>query len=138
MENKNKEKGFTFYTILFILTILIMCIPIEAAILKTMKNHSYYQEISIQQFFFFLQQEVIQASELFVHSDGRITLRAKEDLITIELYGDNIRRQVNGQGHEIYLRKIKEIQFAEEASGFIVTITDKKGYIYEKKINFYP
>jgi competence protein ComGF len=138
MERRNKEKGFTFYTLLFILTILIMCIPVQAAILKSLRDHTHYQEISTQQFFFFLQQEVIQASAITVQPTGRIVLNLENDLITFEKYGENIRRQVNRQGHEIYLRNVTALHFIEEPDGFRISITDHKGESYEKKIHLYP
>ncbi|WP_042145917.1 competence type IV pilus minor pilin ComGF [Paucisalibacillus sp. EB02] len=138
MDYQKNEQGFTFYTLLFALTILIMCIPLYGAILKTLKENSSYNEISIQQVFHFIQQDVIKAINYRAES-GKIYLNLYNgETVTIEQYGNLIRRQVDGQGHEIYLRNIQDFQVQTLEYGFNVYITSSEGEQYEKTITFYP
>jgi competence protein ComGF len=138
MEFQKNEHGFTFYTVLFSLAVIIMCIPLYGAILKSIKDHSYYDEISIQQVFYFIQQDVIQAINYRVDNEKIYLTLIDGDTVTIEQYGPVVRRQVNGQGHEIYLRDIQDFKVQSLDYGFSLSITSSKGEYYEKTITFYP
>jgi competence protein ComGF len=138
MEFQKNEHGFTFYSLLFTLAVIIMCIPLYGAIIKTIKDNSYYDEISIQQVFYFIQQDVIQAINYHVE-DKKIYLTLIDgDTVTIEQYGDVVRRQVDGKGHEIYLRDIQDFHVRSLDYGFKLSITSFEGEHYEKTITFYP
>ncbi|MBC5637203.1 ComGF family competence protein [Ornithinibacillus sp. BX22] len=139
MALKNSEKGFTLLNQLFSLLILIICIPIQGAILNTLHHqNTYYEELSIQQFFNFIQREVNQSIACTTHSNKIVLHLYNDDVVTIELYRQLVRRQLNGKGHEIYLRDIESFQISSLPFGFTIHVTSLKGDHYEKTIGFCP
>lgn len=138
MEYKSFENGFTLLNQLFILTAFMITIPIMAAIYNSLKQESYYDELSIQQFFNLLQQEVNQALTFRTTPEKVFLTYNNEDEIVFEKYGDVIRRQVNGKGHEIYLRDVTLFQVSSLHHGINVIVNTKKEDQYERTIVFYP
>lgn len=139
MALKNNEKGFTLLNQLFSLLILMICIPIQGAILNTLHHqNSYYEELSIQQFFNFIQKEVNQSIAFTTSSDKIVLHLFNDDVVTIELYRQLVRRQLNGKGHEIYLRDIESFQIRSLPFGFTIHVTSLKGDHYEKTIESSP
>ncbi|WP_176555818.1 competence type IV pilus minor pilin ComGF [Virgibacillus ndiopensis] len=134
--NKN-EQGFTFITLLVTITIFFMTLPFVGYIPKTITYSSNYDEISVLQFFNFLRDDVIKATDFTIDSN-RINLNMKDGtVVSFEQYGDIIRRQVDGQGHEIYLHDIKNFELKPLPYGIHLTITSIQGDNYEKSIIFY-
>lgn len=134
----NKESGFSLYHVLFVLGVLIICISLQAAILKTLQAPFTYDSISTQQFFYFIQRDVIEASDITMKNHQLMLHSLNGDKITYEQYGSLVRRQVNNQGHEIYLRDISNLSISPLPYGFVIRITTQKGGSYEKKIRYYP
>ncbi|WLV23555.1 ComGF family competence protein [Aciduricibacillus chroicocephali] len=134
------EHGFTFISLLLGLTFLAIAFPLLAHTLKTAKHDSYYEELSIQQFFSVLRIELAQASNVHIDSDKRkISYKLPDDSETagvamIGQYEDLIRRQVDNLGHEIYLRGIQTVQFERLSYGLKVLIVGKGGEDYSKVI----
>ncbi|WP_051681519.1 ComGF family competence protein [Virgibacillus alimentarius] len=134
------ERGFTFLSMLFTITVLLITIPLLAYIISSANYSSNHNEIAVHQFFHFLQNDVIHAASCHV-SNNTVELVLEEDeefvIASIEMYKDLIRRQVDGKGHEIYLRDIREFNLKSLPYGFKVTIVDLQGERYEKTISFY-
>ncbi|MGY0692927.1 competence type IV pilus minor pilin ComGF [Virgibacillus sp. FSP13] len=131
------EHGFTFLTLLLTVTILFMTLPFISYLIKSATYSTNYQEESIQQFLYFLRDDVIKATDYAVTPEA-IKLRINdEQTVTIEQYGTLIRRQVNGQGHEIYLRDVEEVLFTSLPYGIHAKITSIQGETYEKQIILY-
>ncbi len=110
-----------------------------STLIQASKIPSYEQELAVQQFFSFLQDDVKNATSYRLKESGSVI---KLDLIdgfvtTIEKYDNLIRRRVNGAGHEIYLRNIKKLQFAPAEHGFTIIVILGEGEIYEKNIIWY-
>ncbi|GAB3052024.1 hypothetical protein GCM10027286_14120 [Virgibacillus ainsalahensis] len=94
-------------------------------------------ELSIQQFFLFLRNDVINAREYDIEPTVLHLVQNDGTTAKIEKYGSHIRRQVDGKGHEIYIRDIKEVEFIPHPYGIHAFITSVEGETYEKKIIFY-
>jgi competence protein ComGF len=135
---KTNENGFTLYTTLIAITIIAICITLQLAILRALHQNTYYDQISIQQFFNLIQREVIEANGYSVGKDIINLELENGEIATIEQYGTLIRRQVNHVGHEIYLRDIKSFAVYSLLNGFKIHIQTKKGDSYEKIIVYYP
>lgn len=89
----------------------------------------------------FLQQillEMREGTNLKVEPK-RISFTAKSgEIIEYEKYGQIIRRQVNGKGHIICLRNIKDIVFKPIYGGVSLNATSITGSEYHSKLrNFY-
>jgi competence protein ComGF len=137
MDYRRNEKGFTFYTLLWMLVVLMICLPIQGVIFKTLRNNSYYDEISIQQVYYFIQEEVIKAETYKIDKDKILLTLNTSEIVTIEQYKDLIRRRVDGKGHEIFIRDIRDFRVESLEFGFKIFITSSKGDKHEKIITFY-
>lgn len=78
-------------------------------------------------------------SNSFIIEDQSISLEALDGTtVTYEKYQTLIRRQVNGTGHEVFIRDIKTLSFEKISYGIKARITTMNGEVYEKNLNFYP
>lgn len=140
---RKNEQGFTFFSMLLTMTILFITLPLLAYLLQTANYSSNYNEISTQHFFSFLQNDVIHANDYTVKDDTiELTVQEKcekEDAViaTFEQYGKLIRRQVDGSGHEFYLRDVEDFTVKLLSYGMHVNILTLQGEHYEKTIVFY-
>ncbi|WP_188453664.1 ComGF family competence protein [Virgibacillus oceani] len=131
------EKGFTFITLLVTITLFFMTLPFIGYISKTVTYSSNYDEISTLQFFHFIRDDVMKATNFYVDAKG-LKLNMKDGtVVSFEQYNNTVRRQVDGQGHEIYLRNVKQFELKPLPFGIHLTITSIQGEIYEKSIIFY-
>lgn len=131
------ELGFTFVSMLLMLTILALSLPFLVYVTKSASYSTNYDEIAINQFFQFLRDDVIEATEYQISETALILMIDDRTTVTIEKYQDLIRRQVNKQGHEIYLRNVKDLSFTSHDFGIRATVTSLQGEKYEKTIVFY-
>lgn len=137
MAIRNRERGFTFLSTLFAITILFLTLPLLPSLLNTMQFSSSYNELATQAFFQYLRDDTIRATDYKVKTEV-VTLSLRDGKqATIEQYKDQIRRRVDGGGHEIYLRNIKDVKFYSLPFGFRVKITTDSGEKFEKTIVFY-
>jgi competence protein ComGF len=134
-----REKGFTFLQLLIAITFLSVSLPFLGYLLNAAAYHNNYNEISVQQFFQYIRNDVIHSTGYQISSNPPQIILELEDGKTamIEPYQDLIRRHVDGRGHEVYLRDVKEIQLDNLDYGFRLQITTSKGEEYEKSFVFY-
>ncbi|WP_162986426.1 competence type IV pilus minor pilin ComGF [Virgibacillus sp. Bac332] len=104
--------------------------------LKSISNQSDIHELSIQQFFQHLRNEVMQATDFRIVAN-KLLLESNGATVSFELYQELIRRQVNGLGHEIYVRGVKDFSLAPLSYGFQIIITSTEGDTFEKDIILY-
>ncbi|MUK87134.1 hypothetical protein GMD78_01810 [Ornithinibacillus sp. L9] len=135
---RNNEKGFTMYSMLFILLLISIITPLLAYLVKTIDYESDYEEVSIQQFFHIIQNEMIKAVNVEEVTTESITLLMPTgEIASIKKYNDLIRRQVNNQGHEVYVRNIKQINFKQLHYGIEIKLTTMHGDQYKKELIIY-
>lgn len=136
-ESLKNELGFTYVSMLLALTIIAITLPFFGYLLQiTNQLNSSYDELSAQQFFQFLRDEVISSEDLIIENN-RIILIQGDFEVTIEQYGNLIRRQVSRQGHEILLRDVKDLIIDPNPYGIKITINSIEGETYGKTIVFY-
>lgn len=132
------EQGFTFVSILFSISIIAITLPFTGYLIHSITgSSSHYEEVSTQQFFHFLRDDVIKATSFAIGSSSLTLTIDDETTATIEMYGEHIRRRTNRGGHEIYLRDVEDITFTELPYGIHATVTSMQGEHYEKTIIFY-
>lgn len=130
------EQGFTFISMIMTLTVIMVTLPILVHILKLMAYTSNYDELSIQQFTYFLRDEVNQSIDFDVNNNVLYLDSADGRKVTFKKYDDQITRQVNNKGYDVFARNISDIVFTKLTYGVHVKITSLKGAIYEKQIVF--
>src|SRR5699024_3004794 len=139
MAHRKNEQGFTFFSMLVTITIWFTTLPLLGYLLKSVNYSSNYDDVPVQQFFHFLQNDVTNSFDYDVRDDT-ITLHIpgeEEAIASIRQYKQLVRRQVDGKGHEIYLQDIKDFTITSLAYGFHVSILSLQGEHYEKTIVFY-
>jgi competence protein ComGF len=131
------EKGFSFISMFFALTIISMTLPIFAYLLQSTTHlSSNYNELSTQQFFQFIRDEVIHSNDIQL-SENKLKLTQQDSEILIEHYGTLIRRQVDKKGHEILLQDIDQFSIESTSYGIRLKLKNTLGDSYEKVIVFY-
>lgn len=83
-----------------------------------------------------MQDELIMAEHYEVDRHV-VSFSANNQTVTIDKFGTNIRRQVRGTGHEIFLRDIKELTFNPMSYGIRIQVITLEGGVYEKTIRYY-
>src|SRR5690625_2999072 len=132
----NNNKGFTFISVMFTLFIILITLPFVGYLLKNSSNTEQFEDISVQQFFIFIRNEIIYAKDTYVE-DNKLVLKTKdEEIAKMEQYKNTIRRQMKGR-HEIYLRDVHEFILEPMTYGVKVTVTTESGGTYEKRFAFY-
>lgn len=137
LEKRNNERGFTFLSLLVALSILALTLPLAGHLLQAASFTDQQEEFTIRQFFLFLRDDMISARDYQVSPHGVELELDNGEIATIEKYGLHIRRQVGGEGHEVYLRDIRDVYFSPHPFGISVSITSSEGEQYEKTIVFY-
>lgn len=133
---RNKQ-GFTFIHTLAALSILFITLPFIGYLLKAAEYETNYEFLSTQQFFRYMQDEMLEATNVAVTVDTANLSMPNGDLVAYEKYGSQIRRRVNKQGHEVYLRDIRTVKFSQKKQGVLVKIETAGGHVYEKTIFLY-
>src|SRR5699024_1855252 len=130
---KRGEAGFSFVSTLLSLIIMLITLPILAYFLAHTGVAHHEKQITVEQFFSFIQYEKDAAISVttdpthiyFQLSDGKTTI--------IEQYNQSIRRKVDAKGHEIYIRDIDNFGIRAWEHGFTIHLTLLNGDNYEKK-----
>lgn len=137
MDYHRNEKGFTFISMLFTFSILIITLPLLSYLVKSAIYSTSIDDHSVNKFFHFLRDELILSTEYNI-ANNEITFTSHENKgIVIKQYNDLIHRQVRGRGHEVYLRDIETFTVIPLSYGFIAKVTTTEGNQYEKTIVFY-
>lgn len=130
------QKGFTFLSMLTTMTVIMISLPLLINILNLTNHSSNYDELSIQQFTYFLRDEAGMATSFDVKGNILHLTSMDGDDITFKKYDDQIIRQVNKRGYDVFLRDISSVSFVKLNYGIRLVITSLKGAIYEKTIAF--
>lgn len=136
---KGNEKGFTlmealvsFSVVLIITAFLPILFQTIYTLLKEEKGiHPLELEVFTQQ-----AKMEIRTAKSVTTTDKVLTIRnGNNQSITFEKYQGNIRRRVNGTGHEIMLQNVKDVVFVQTRNGAILFITGDEEDFYEIPIH---
>src|SRR5699024_10520471 len=106
-------------------------------ILNSLSYTSHYESLSVNQFYLFLRDELIQSPNIEVNPQSISYELENGDIATCAQYKDLVRRQVEYKGHEIYLRDVDQISFKKVTNGIQTTINLFHGQIYEYILFFF-
>jgi competence protein ComGF len=131
--------GFTLVEALIALTVFMTCaasFPLlyDAAyrVVETSKSEKNTEwEIFIVQ----LRNELHQSSNWYV-SAGKLNYGVNGSITSISQYEDKLRRQINGEGHEVMLQNVKKAAFALEGGKLYIHVTFQNGE--EEGTSLYP
>lgn len=133
---KNNELGFTLLSTLLAITIIALTLPLLSPLVKSISYQTTYHLTSTEHFFFFIYQKKLR-SKRFYSKNNKLYFENENNLVVIEQFGSVIRRRVNRQGHEIYLRDVDKFSTTQFDHYITVDVQLKSGETYEKTlINF--
>jgi competence protein ComGF len=78
-----------------------------------------------------ITSEVREAREMEIKQSTIYLYKFNGEKVSFEKYGNLIRRRVNGQGHEILLQSISDVQYKLEHDGILIKVMTEQGKEYE-------
>jgi len=131
MDYLHNNSGFTLINSLLRIAMLMLSLPILVTLLAKVSVNDSSESLQIQQLFYLIQQEINDAENMYT-AQNRLYLKTRtNEIVSIELYGQTIRRRVDQSGHEIYARNILNVQFVELSYGIQMSVQTNKGETYE-------
>lgn len=137
MEWRNNELGITLISHLLRLVIILITLPIIVFSINNIKVLPLSESLKVQQFFFILQLEAYTAKNVYTSNNQLFFTLSTGETAQFHNYQDVIRRQVQGRGHEIYLRDVKSLMTTELPYGVHVQVTTLKGDTYERTLVYF-
>lgn len=125
------ELGFTLIASLLRMVIISITLPLLILMIAKFKVNANIESMSVQQFYFMLQNE-INLVEGVSYDRDKLYLHEAEHTVLIERYGQFLRRRVNNEGHEIYYRGIEKFSVDNHPFGIKVHLTTNTGDNYER------
>lgn len=113
-----------------------MFLPFLVQLMSASSYETNYDELSIQQFFLFLRDELFIASDYKVNSGELIIDLPEGRQAYFVQMGSNVVRRVSG-GFDVFLREVEHIQFTKWTGGVQVSVTSLQGDQYEKIFRVY-
>lgn len=114
--------------------IIVSIVPLFIVVFGNDNDERIYEQ-EVELFFQQLARELKKAKTVFVEEDKIHFSTMEGELVTIEKYGDKVRRQVFQSGHEVMLQKIKDMTVRYVKNGVVVIIADVNGKVYERRIS---
>lgn len=131
------ERGYTFLHTIFALLIITVTFPVLIYLFQIIEVKSDENDLSVMQFFIILRNHILTAESTSALGNTFYFHLETGETVTIEQYDDVIRRQVNGLGHEIYLRNVQQFTLEPLDYGTKVYVTTLEGKTYEKIVAHY-
>ncbi|MBB6444903.1 competence protein ComGF [Bacillus benzoevorans] len=87
------------------------------------------QEMEWEVFVSQAKKEIRMSDELMITGDC-LMIRMNTHLIEYKMWGSNLRRRVDGQGHELILQQVKTAAFEPVLQGVRIDVSDTFGQGY--------
>lgn len=134
----HKNEGFTLLEVLVSFSIILILTAFFPLLLKSLSSltekgegiHPLELEVFIQQ----ATKEVRNAKSVSVEGNVMVIINQADQRVTYEFYQKNIRRRVNGTGHELLLHGVESISYEEVRNGAIVNVKGSDEISYEFKL----
>lgn len=111
------EKGFTLIEVLITLMIILaLTAVLPSLMISSVRTSAFdHQDEEAQLFYVLVAKEVRGAASVVTNGKTLTLTKPSGDTITFEMFGNVIRRRVNGTGHEVVLQGVKGMSI--EVSG---------------------
>lgn len=128
------ERGYTLLNLLLSFLIYSIIISSLTMILHFLLANSqqpndlkpYEWELFVIQ----LHREMKESRNITVTESALSFTNKQGQLVNINRYQNLIRRQIGGQGHEIFLLKVQSVSFKQESSGVRIHVVSEAGKDY--------
>lgn len=133
-----KNGGFTLLEVLVSFSIILILTAFFPLLLKSLSSltekgggiHPLELEVFIQQ----ATREVRNAKRVSVEGNVMVIINQADQRVTYEFFHKNVRRRVDGTGHELLLHGVESISFEEVRNGAIVNVKGKDDIVHEFKV----
>jgi competence protein ComGF len=136
-----KEDGYTLLEMLISLTLFFMIMSFVPVIIKMTQDYQKTAvSLSTQEWDLFLQQltfELREGEQVKTGYQKVSFMNSYDQTITYEKYGKNIRRRVNGTGHEILLQNIANVEFTRVPKGLFIQVQDLEQRTYAERVSLF-
>lgn len=131
------SRGFTLVEMLFafsVFSVIVALLPLMVQLIiqdrpLEARAHRFEWEVFISQ----IKKEVRMSQRVTVNNQ-QIQLDKDGQIIIYEKYGSNLRRRVDGKGHEILMQKVDFFRFKGLPNGVLVEVMDSYGNEYREEI----
>ncbi|WP_082233847.1 ComGF family competence protein [Halobacillus massiliensis] len=128
------KEGFTLAETIMTLTVLSILLTFSLPILKIYESPTYTAEMSIFQYFNFIQDEINRSRDWRIEKDTLVIIDNTDRRVTISQYNQDIRRQVNGSGHELLIQDLSFHLISQKDHHLFIELRTTEGKTYEKII----
>jgi competence protein ComGF len=137
------NRGFTLVEMLVTLSGFLLIVSLLPLLLNIdwmkVNQSERFQRLEWQLFIQQVTSEIREAKEIEVNNQTLYLYKFTGEKVSFEKYGYLIRRRVNGQGHEILLQYISDVQYQLEVNGIRIKVMTERGKDYETFITtFFP
>lgn len=120
--------AFSIFSVIVALLPLMVQLIIQDRPLDT-RTHRFEWEVFISQ----IKKEVRMSQRVTVNNQ-KIQLDKDGQIIIYEKYGSNLRRRVDGKGHEVLFQQVDFFRFERIPNGILVEMIDSYGNEYREEI----
>lgn len=130
--------GFTLLEVLVSFSVVLILTAFFPLLIKNLTFltekeggiHPLELEVFIQQ----ATREVRNAKRVSVDGKAMVIINHADQRVTYEFYQKNVRRRVNGTGHELLLHGVESISYVQVRNGVIFTVKGRDERIHEFKV----
>lgn len=133
----NNETGFTMITSLLTIVIIAITLPLISFVFNQINSPELSDDIKYSQFFNFIHDDILRANNIYVNGHTLMFETRTDELATVSQYYNIIRRQVNGVGHEVYVRDVQDFSVKQNNHYIQLKLVSIEGDVYEKTIPTY-
>jgi competence protein ComGF len=129
------NSGFTLVEMLITLSGLFIIVSFMPMLLNIhwLKEHpsERFNRLEWQVFVRQITSEIRETREMELKQSTIYLYKFNGEKVSFEKYGNLIRRRVNGQGHEILLQSISDVQYKLQHDGLLIKVMTEQGKAYE-------
>lgn len=130
-----KSEGFTLIEVLISFSVVLLLTTFFPILLKSLsaltEEKSGIHPLELEVFIHQAKVEIRNAKNVTTNGLMLTIMNDNGQRITYENYQGNIRRRVNGTGHEIMLQNIKQVRFQQVKNGAIFFLEGNNQDLYE-------
>ncbi|WP_163537768.1 ComGF family competence protein [Gracilibacillus sp. YIM 98692] len=141
MASLNPERGFTLVSTIVALMMMTMLLFWISQVMGAFFKQPRQNDMEVRQFFHFIEQESMNAISITIDESSLQWHYHNGDIVSMDQYQTNIRRQVNNAGHEIMLQNVESflLSLSNNRNSITITIITESKETYEKTIyDVYP
>ncbi|OKL38097.1 hypothetical protein BLL40_01345 [Domibacillus mangrovi] len=133
------DRGYTLAEALIALTVFMTCaasFPLMYDATYRILDASKSEKNTEWEIFIIQLRNELQKSSNWNVMDGKLNYELEGSTTSISQYEDKLRRQINGQGHEVMLQNVKKAAFALKGGKLYIHVTFQDGE--EEGTSLYP